>query len=115
MKSKGLTAKLLAIVFIAFLFVSAKNETIIVRGKVTDSTDGKPVAGCSVTEKKGKSGKSVVTDTDGNYSFETEKGKTLVFSRIGYKEKKVKVKDTILNVVLEPEDFSIVEEEAMVS
>jgi Ca-activated chloride channel family protein len=112
MKSAGLTAILLAIVFIAFTLVSSQNETIIVKGKVTDSADGSPITGCTVVEENSEKG--VTTDLNGNYSLETEKGKTLVFSYIGYKQKKVKAKSAVLNVALEANN-EILEEVVVVA
>jgi hypothetical protein len=106
MKPTALTASLLAILLIVFTFVSARSETIVVKGKVTDSTDGNPIPGCAVIYKVGNSEKGFITDTDlnGDYTIETEKGKSLVFSYIGFEQKTVKVTTAILNVVLEPDD-----------
>jgi hypothetical protein len=70
MKSTALTAILL----IAFTFVSARSETIVVKGKVTDSADGSTLPGCIVHEA-GNSGKGVYTDLNGD-SIEAEKEKS---------------------------------------
>ncbi|MDR1594627.1 MAG: von Willebrand factor type A domain-containing protein [Prevotellaceae bacterium] len=108
MKSKRLTASL-AILFIAFLFISAKNETITVKGKVIDDS-GQPLAGCAVVEEIRKGNvavNGVSTDDKGNYTLQTEKGKTLVFSLIGYKQQKIQVKDTVLNVILLEEEQAL--------
>jgi Ca-activated chloride channel family protein len=102
MKSTKLMAGLTTILCIAYLFVSARNETMIVKGKVTDSADGNPLPGCAIIEE-GTAGKGTVTDLNGEYSLETEKGKTLVFSYLGYIPKKVRVEDGVINVVLEPD------------
>jgi Ca-activated chloride channel family protein len=103
MKATKLTANLLAIVFIAitFSFAAAKDEMIVVKGKVTDNTDGSPIVGCLVYEEPNVN-KGVITGISGEYTFETTKGKILVFSFIGYKQKKLNVEDTVMNVVLEP-------------
>jgi hypothetical protein len=97
MKSTVLTAILL----ITFTFVSAQNETIIVKGKVTDSINGSPLPGCTVM---GNSSKGFMTGINGDYTIETERGKTLVFSCFGYKQKKINVTTAILNVILEPDE-----------
>ena len=52
-----------------------------VTGTVTDKS-GMPLIGVSVVEKGTTNGN--VTDIDGKYSVKVEKGKTLVFSYIGY-------------------------------
>jgi Ca-activated chloride channel family protein len=102
MKSIVLSTKFLALLFIALLFISAKHETIIVKGKVTDS-GGNLLAGCSVYEDVNDSEttrKGVTTKDDGTYTIETKKGKTLVFEYLGYETQKLEVKDTTLNVIL---------------
>lgn len=106
MKSKNLTAKLTAVLFIAFLFVSAANGPVTVKGKVVDS-DGVSIAGCAVYEENAQKG--TVTDINGDYSLQTEKGKTLVFTFIGYEKKKVKVTDTVINVILKTDERALEE------
>lgn len=56
--------------------------TITVKGHVADSA-GEALIGVSVAVKGGSTG--AITDLDGNYSLNVQKGKTLVFSYIGYK------------------------------
>jgi Ca-activated chloride channel family protein len=107
MKSTGLTAKSAAFLFIAILFVSATNETITVRGTVTDS-EGRAIAGCAVYETK-NSRKPVFTGVNGDYTLKTEKGKTLVFTCAGYIEQKLNVMDSVLNVVLEANAIALSE------
>jgi Ca-activated chloride channel family protein len=109
MKLTGLSTKFLALLFMAFLFVSAKSETITVKGKVMDSA-GNPLAGVAVHEEVNdslKTGKGVITSVDGTYTIETEKGKTLVFEYIGYKKQKFEVKRATLNVILSEEEQSL--------
>jgi TonB family protein len=88
------------------IVVDLNENTITVKGKVFDA-DGYAVSGCSVIEKNGDSPKGVVTNMNGEYSIETEKDKTLVFSLVGYKEQKVVVEDAILNVILEEDDQAL--------
>jgi Ca-activated chloride channel family protein len=99
MKSTRLTTGLLAILLVALVFGSARSETITVKGKVTDRADGSPLPGCSVSEEG--SNRGVVADEVGDYSIETTKGKSLVFSYLGYNSKTVKVTAAVLNVALE--------------
>ncbi len=74
-------------------------QTLRVSGIVTDETNS-PLAGVSVTEKGSKN--AAITDVKGNYSITTEKGKSLIFSYIGYERKEMKVTGERLNVKLKP-------------
>lgn len=62
------------------------------------STSGDPLIGVNVVEKGTTNG--TVTDMDGNFSLRTEKGKTLVFSYIGFVAQENVVKGTRMNVTL---------------
>lgn len=93
------------IVVICMLFVVVGNvlaQSITVTGIVTDKNDGSPIIGVSILEKGTNNG--TVTDTNGKYSINTSKGKTLVFSYVGYSKKEVKVTGAQLNVSLTPEE-----------
>src|SRR5580704_7612927 len=62
-------------------FVLAQNK--IISGKVTDSKDGSPIAGCSVVPKRFPRG----TTTASGWSFRisvNQKATVLVFSSVGY-------------------------------
>lgn len=77
-----------------------------VTGKVTDKS-GEPLIGVNVLEIGTTNG--TITDPDGNFSLNVEKGKTLSFSFIGYKKQEVKVAQNVLNVVLQ-EDTELLDE-----
>lgn len=62
------------------------------------STSGDPLIGVNVVEKGTTNG--TVTDMDGNFSLRVEKGKTLVFSYIGFLSQENVVKGTRMNVTL---------------
>lgn len=70
---------------------------LTVTGRV-QSTSGDPLIGVNVIEKGTTNG--TVTDLDGNFSLRTEKGKTLVFSYIGFVAQENVVKGTRMNVTL---------------
>jgi len=54
----------------------------IITGKVTNAKDGTPLAGASVTIKRGS---SVISSPDGSFSIATKKNEeTLVFSSVGF-------------------------------
>ena len=84
--------------FVLFLLSStlafAQNQ---VRGVVTDPT-GEPLIGVNVLEKGTTNG--TVTDIDGKYTVNVPKGKTLVFSFIGFVTQEIKVNSNVVNVTL---------------
>ncbi|MDR0543348.1 MAG: TonB-dependent receptor [Dysgonamonadaceae bacterium] len=72
-----------------------------VSGKVIDET-GEPMTG--VTVKVVNTGDGTITDIDGNYSLRVPAGNKLQFSFLGYVSKTVEVKNTVLNVTLQPDE-----------
>ena len=70
---------------------------LTVTGRV-HSKSGEPLIGVNVVEKGTTNG--TVTDLDGNYSLRTEKGKTLVFSYIGFLTQENVVKGARMNITL---------------
>lgn len=70
----------------------------IIKGKVTDA-QGFPLAGVNVMIEG--TSKGVSTNFDGEFKIIANKGKSLVFSYIGMKTKKVVIDNTYLNVSLE--------------
>lgn len=70
---------------------------LTITGRV-QSKSGEPLIGVNVIEKGTTNG--TVTDLDGNFSLRTEKGKTLVFSYIGFVAQENVVKGTRMNVTL---------------
>lgn len=84
---------------------------MIVRGKIIDSS-GMPLPGANVTIEG--TTKGVVSDADGYYVIEAEKGDVLVFSFIGFKEQKIKVGDkSAIDVIME-EETTMLEETVVV-
>lgn len=81
-------------------------QQITVTGKVMDE-DQQPVIGVSVTVKGTSTG--TVTNMDGIYSIQTEKGKTLVFSFIGYKTLEIAVKQKQHDVSLVSDNMALEE------
>ncbi|OBY63477.1 SusC/RagA family TonB-linked outer membrane protein [Polaribacter reichenbachii] len=81
-------------------------QKVTVRGVVTGG--GEPLPGATVNIKGTRTG--TITDFDGNYILEVDKGKTLVFSFLGYASKEVIVANkTTVDVVL-AEDASTLDE-----
>ena len=81
-------------------------QTQQVKGTVLDNL-GEPLAGVNIVEKGTTNG--TLTDIDGNYALNVARGKTLVFSFIGYRTAEVVVSGTTVNVTLE-EDSELLED-----
>ena len=81
-------------------------QTQQVKGTVLDNL-GEPLAGVNIVEKGTTNG--TLTDIDGNFALNVARGKTLVFSFIGYRTAEVVVSGTTLNVTLE-EDSELLED-----
>lgn len=76
-----------------------------IKGKVT-GTNGNAIVGASVYEKGSING--TITDFNGDYSIEIDKGKTLVISFIGYLSQEIVIEDqTTLDVILEEDNREI--------
>ena len=87
----------------------AQAQQLTVKGYVKD-TMGEPMFGVSVLEKGTTNG--IITDLDGNFTLEVNKGATLVLSYIGYVTQELKAAAT-LNVTLK-EDAQALEEVVVV-
>ena len=97
-----------SVVFVMFLLSStlafAQNR---VAGTVTDKS-GMPLPGVNVLEKGTTNGS--ITDVDGKFIIDhVEKGKTLLFSYIGFTTREVVVDKNIINVTLQ-EDLQALDE-----
>ena len=93
--------QILLYLFISFAF-SVNAEQYRITGTVVDENN-EPAIGAWVVQKSNpKSG--VVTDFDGNFSIEVEKGAILKFSYVGYNSKEVEVlNDSSLFIELVPD------------
>lgn len=75
-------------------------QTKILRGKVTDSKDGAPIAGATI--RTDKSDFATVTDTDGSFQFTSPQNATkLIISFVGYKTLEIPVTADLSNIQLE--------------
>ena len=75
------------IVLMMFINTSLQAQLKTITGVVSDETG--PLPGVSVVINH--TNKGTETDFDGQYSIEAEKGQLLIFSYVGYEDKKVKV------------------------
>lgn len=85
-------------------------QTQSVKGTVVDN-NGEPLAGVNIVEKGTNNG--TMTDIDGNYSLNVAKGRTLVFSFIGYQTREIVVSGAKLNLTLE-EDSELLDDVVVV-
>ncbi|ASB51021.1 SusC/RagA family TonB-linked outer membrane protein [Alkalitalea saponilacus] len=100
--------KFILLSFLLIFTVSLTGQTNIVRGTVTDGENGEPIPGTNVIVFGTSQG--VITDIDGQYQITVSPGSELLFSFIGYSNKRVAVTgQTILNVALDPE-FTFLDE-----
>lgn len=100
--------KLMAILFLVCgLSSSIFAQQIQVSGIVTDAEKNELLVGATVAEKG--SNNETITDTKGHYTISIQKGKTVVFSYIGYVEKAIVVRAKNLNVALQPDNSKLQE------
>ncbi|MBE0392782.1 SusC/RagA family TonB-linked outer membrane protein [Flavobacterium sp. PL002] len=81
------------------------SQSIIIQGKVTDSA-GFPLTGATILVKGTQN--STIADANGSYSIATEKGKTLVFSYMGFTTKEaIGTNQEKLNVSLQDDSVAL--------
>ena len=107
---------LLFISLALFTFHSAFAQNFVVKGTVVSHEDNEPLIGVTILQEGTTNG--VVTDIDGNYSFEVKgaSNATLVFSYIGYASQshKVNASTGVLNVSLKS-DAEMIDEVVVVA
>ena len=92
------------------LSVNVSAQTLEITGKVTD-VSGQPLQGVTVFLQGASS--YTVTNNDGTYSINADRGQTIKFSAIGFVTKEITVSDQkIIHITLEEEVFNV--EELMV-
>ena len=97
------------------IVIAPKNaqDPITVRGRIVSSTDKQPLPGASVTIKGSPRG--TITNANGEYSLEVEKGVTLTFSFIGYAAVDIVVNNQSSIDVELKEDITTLREVSVVS
>jgi len=76
-------------------------QDILVKGKVTDKSNGQPLAGVSIQIKGSTAGTS--TDANGNYALNVPNNTTLVLSFVSYDKVEMPVNgQTEINITLQP-------------
>lgn len=100
--------------FIATLLcVGAFAQDIIVSGRVTDSSDGNPIAYASIHLAGTMTG--TITDDDGQYQIMLPHEGTLVFSSIGYKTRELAVTASIRIDIALDTDSEFIDETIVVA
>ncbi len=79
-----------------FLVSLAAFSQNVITGKVTDSKDGTPVSGVTVTVKGTKT--AVQTETDGSFKINAPAVAKLVFSSVGFNQQEVNADKAVVNV-----------------
>ena len=82
-KSKSLLWRFFLVLFAFSMSFNLYAQEITTTGTVVDQ-NGEPLIGVTVSVMKGSNG--TITDIDGNFSIKCNKGATLKFSYIGYKD-----------------------------
>lgn len=104
--------KLITLLILTLLSVSAFAQIVEVRGRVSDASDGAPLAGVVVYVQNTSA--NTTTDIEGNYSIQARKGDVLVFSFLGKQDYSVTVGNNArLNVSLE-DDTNTLEETVVI-
>ncbi len=81
------------------------DDPITVKGRVADNNND-PIAGASVTVKG--SGAGVMTNADGNFAIQAEKGQVLVVSYVGFVNKEIVIENNaFLNITLTQAESSL--------
>ena len=93
--------RIATILFIAGFIFSAHAQEIEVSGTVYDDQNKSLLPGVTVMVKGTNNGS--VSDVNGKYRIKTERGKTLVFSFIGFLQQEIKVENSQLDVYLKPD------------
>jgi TonB-linked SusC/RagA family outer membrane protein len=96
---KSLRLLTLPVLFLLLSQAAISQQTKAVTGRVTDSKDGSPVLGASVTVKNSNVGTN--TDANGDFSLQVPAdAKTLVISYVGFTSQEVDIVDGPLAVAL---------------
>ena len=107
MRTNQFRAIMLVLLMAVICLGTMNAQTITVTGIVTDAADGTSITGCSVVNNRSKSG--AITDVNGRYSIQAQKGDVLLFRFIGYKEEKRVVKSAKLDVKMKTDDVALEE------
>ena len=89
-----------------------ENNKVEVKGKVIDVFDKSPLPGVNVVEKGTNNG--TVTDVDGNFTLEVDKGSELVIAFIGYLSEELKIDNNEFREIPLTQDMMALDEVVVV-
>lgn len=98
--------KLFLLFWAVFLSMGIFAQNQEIKGKVIDAANGEALPGVSIVVKGTTIG--TTTNFDGDFNLSVEKGKTIVFSFVGYINKEIQVSDSEnVEVLLEPDVLNL--------
>ena len=84
--------KALGLIMLALVSQVSLAQTKVITGKVTDSKDGSPMPGVSISSKGTSTSAAALSQADGTYSISVPAGATIIlFSSVGYGTQQVSV------------------------
>jgi TonB-dependent SusC/RagA subfamily outer membrane receptor len=86
----------------------AQAQVVNLSGRITDQLTGEALPGVTIVIKGTTSG--TISDFDGNYSIQVEKGSTIVFSYVGYLPQEIRIENQIALNVSMKSDIEQIEE-----
>lgn len=107
MKANQFRAMMLILLMAVVSLGRVHGQTLTVTGVVTSAEDGTPIVGCTVRIEGSR--KATTTNISGEYSIQANKGETLLFNFIGYKQEKRVVASSKLNVAMKTDNAPLSE------
>lgn len=107
MKANQFRAMMLVLLMAVVSLGRVNGQTLTVTGVVTSAEDGTPIVGCTVRIEGSR--KATSTNISGEYSIQANKGQTLLFNFIGYKQEKRVVASSKLNVAMKTDNAPLSE------
>ncbi|WP_452228486.1 MULTISPECIES: SusC/RagA family TonB-linked outer membrane protein [unclassified Lacinutrix] len=107
LSTKDQKGKLLSIILFAlFCSFNIYAQNTIISGNITSEEDGFPLPGVTILIKNTNKGE--ITDFDGNYTIEANKGDILIYSYLGLITQQITVNETAqINIILKPDENSL--------
>lgn len=89
-----------------FAGLTASAQSRVIKGTITDASNGEPLIGATVTPQNGKGG--AVTDLDGNFTLTVPDGaRRLTVSYVGYDQQVVTINGATVTIKLQPSQRSL--------
>jgi len=99
-QTRNLSRMIFTGIMLLLISFQSMAQSLQIKGKITDATSSMPVSGVQV---KSQSGKTTVTDLNGEFRITVSKGESLSIIHIGFKSENLKIKDeSFLSIQLNP-------------